>query len=387
MVRRPGGGWDRRTKILKIVHQKLIENESDSLVFRVQVWVSRRFSCYCYLVRGPKLYYQLMGLLKSFGVLTDEEKKILDDFKSKFEESRREALKMCSVDLILQHELATREFYEGMTDYIDDLFGDHISHQILGDVLKLLKNIPEQIDNIDNIYTQLRICLTSILPKIGKLRSKGFSVSCAILTVFLAVFLNRRQRCAILIHRHDLGILNNAEAEIAKLIASAHMERSKFGEVVSTEMKKKIALGAMDVVGINLRIATIILNSIDVNDGFLTCETELVSELINKLEKDHVSYQKVYEILKTSSKERLKMQDITNWTSVIIYHIPSGIGEFGIKIAMKRFLGDEVQNCIDLKRLSTNGNNWLVKIPTNHSSLLLKEKYIYIAKKKCLIMA
>ncbi|KAF8789137.1 hypothetical protein HNY73_007105 [Argiope bruennichi] len=153
---------------------------------------------------GPKLYYQLMGLLKSFGVLTDEEKKILDDFKSKFEESRREALKMCSVDLILQHELATREFYEGMTDYIDDLFGDHISHQILGDVLKLLKNIPEQIDNIDNIYTQLRICLTSILPKIGKLRSKGFSVSCAILTVFLAVFLNRRQRCAILV-LHDFG--------------------------------------------------------------------------------------------------------------------------------------------------------------------------------------
>ncbi|GBN85318.1 hypothetical protein AVEN_180686-1, partial [Araneus ventricosus] len=341
----------------------------------------------------PKAHFMfsnfLMNLLKPSGILAEAEKKALVDLKSEIEENRSKALKMCALDLNLLHELGACEFYDRMVDSINDLFGDEVSHEILDDLLKLLKNLPkEDIGNVANIInTHLPTCLESILPKISKLLSNGFSISCTILSIFLVVFVSRRQSCAILIHRQDLGILNSAETEVAKLIAASRVKGSKLEKMISSEMTKKIDFGAVDDVAIILEIATIVLNSIDVNNGFLSPETSLIVELANKLEKDFNSYQKTYEMLEKSSKERLKIRDITNWTTVIIYHIPEGTSETAIKNAIKPLLRKKAQDCIDLKRLPTNGNNWLVKVPTYYSQTLLKEKFIDIAKERCLIMA
>ncbi|GBM60582.1 hypothetical protein AVEN_131587-1 [Araneus ventricosus] len=329
----------------------------------------------------------LSNLLKPSDIFTEAEKKALLDLKSEVEERRSRALEMCALDLNLLHELGACEFYAQMIDSINDLFGDDILHEILDDLLKLLKSLPEEIDNVENIYTQLRTCVKSILPKTRNLLSNGFSISCIILSIFLVVFVSRRQSCAILIHGQDLGILNSAETEVAKLIAAARVKDSKLEKMISSEMKKKIAFDAVDNVAIILEMATIFLNSIDMNDGFFTPEARLVVEITNKLEKDLGSLQKSYQMFEKSSKERLKIQDITNWTTIIIYHIPEGTDKTAIKNAVKHLLRVKAQDCINLKRLPTNGNNWLVKVPTCYSRTLLKEKFINIAKENCLIMS
>ncbi|GBM23531.1 hypothetical protein AVEN_130463-1, partial [Araneus ventricosus] len=300
----------------------------------------------------------------------------------------KEAKQIIAEDRRRLEKLEVFEFFDKLDGAIDDLFGKSTSSKILNDIVDFLKKVPPILDDIQPIQKALHTCLKLILPGITQFLLVGISLAAVILSIFFVVFLIRRRGCAILTHRLALGLVSavDASVEITRLIAAAGLKGSKLGELIPRQLAGKIVVGAMAGVGIALDIATIVISSIDLAEGSLGDEISMISEVANKLESHLFSYQRVNDELQNCVDRRLKKNDVTDWTAVVVNHVPLYSGHRDITTAFNQYLPDEAWDCIILERLPTNGNHWLVKVPTSHAQLLLRQTYINIEGEGCLVM-
>ncbi|CAL1264683.1 unnamed protein product [Larinioides sclopetarius] len=304
------------------------------------------------------------------------------------EKGKDEAKEIIAEDRRRMEQLGLFGFWVELNDAVDDLFGKSTASKILEDLIDFLNNVPPILDDIQPILKPLHTCLKLILPGITKFLLVGISLASVILSIFFVVFLIRRHGWAILIHRHVLGFVSAVDAgvEITRLIAAAGLSGSELGELIPRQLAGRIAVGATAAVGIVLDIATIVISSNDLAKGSLSDEASMIFEVAKELESHLSSYKHVNEELLRCVARRLKKNDVKCWTAVVVNHVPLNAGLVDITSAFKLYLSDEAWDCILLEKLPTSGNHWLVKVPTSHAQILLRQNHINIKRERCLVM-
>ncbi|CAL1264691.1 unnamed protein product [Larinioides sclopetarius] len=73
------------------------------------------------------------------------------------------------------------------------------------------------------------------------------------------------------------------------------------------------------------------------------------------------------------------------WKTFILHHVPNEARQDDIKVAVGSHLPEEARGSIHLQKISTDGNNWLVKIPTRHSQNFMQKSHIIVNRERCLV--
>ncbi|KAF8789134.1 uncharacterized protein LOC129956435 [Argiope bruennichi] len=233
----------------------------------------------------------------------------------------------------------------------------------------------------------LKLCMKKMITSSKITYEFGDDVAPVVMTfVFVFCLMKGQNRivldCVMITQRLAVGLLSvfDLGVQAGQLIGRLALK----GAASAGEALAKFAImEALVGLGVLIDVVNVVLSSIDLHKRPETEATKKIKEAADKLEKVFSFIESVYNEVK--KYKTLARTDVNDWTAVVVSHIPDDAEKEDIKTAVKPHLPEEAWSCIKLKKLPTNGNNWLVKVPTNHSQLLLEQSHLIINEKSCAV--
>ncbi|GBL92588.1 hypothetical protein AVEN_270842-1 [Araneus ventricosus] len=237
----------------------------------------------------------------------------------------------------------------------------------------------------------LKLCMGKMC-KLSKIREKfGDRVSPIVMTfVFVVCLMRDHNRIVldslIITQRLVLGLMSTLDiaAQTGQLAAGLAMKgTAAAGRAAPAAVARIAVMGTLVALGVVIDVINVVLSSIDIHKRTQTKHAKKVKEAAEQLEKEFLFIESVYNELR--KYKAISLTDVTEWTTIVVNHIPVQAGEEDLKMAVKLLLSEEAWGCIKLRRLPTSGNNWFVKVPASHSKKLLLEPYIIVKGETCAV--
>ncbi|CAL1264689.1 unnamed protein product [Larinioides sclopetarius] len=260
--------------------------------------------------------------------------------------------------------------------------------KILGGVMSTKALTVEFKQRFKNV---LKICMGKMC-KMSKIREKfGDKIAPIVMTFLLVVCLMRDHNrivldSLIITQRLVLGLKSTLDIAVQTSNLAAGLATrgtAAAGKAAPAAVARIAVMETLVALGVVIDVINVVQSSIALHTRAQTRHAKKVKEAAEKLEKEFLFIENVYNEL--WQRKAISLVDVTQWTTVVINHVPVEAGEEDIKMAVKLLLSEEAWDCIMLNRLPTSGNNWFVKVPASHSKKLLLEPYIIVKGENCTI--
>ncbi|CAL1264754.1 unnamed protein product [Larinioides sclopetarius] len=275
---------------------------------------------------------------------------------------------------------------EELENAINSLVDFDILTEILPEVQNFLE-ISEQKkmtdDEFKNEFKQILKDSLGKMNKDNKLKNEyGNELAPVVITfVFVVCLLKVHNRivldCVMITQRLALGLMSVLDLGV---LAGSLIGKLAVRSVASTIAKFAVA-EILTCLGIIIDVLNVVFSSIDLHKRPETKHTKKIKEVAEKFEKIFLFIEGVY----NETKKYKSLIDESQWTTVVILHAPDDAGHEDFKIAIKQYLPEDGWRKMKIKRLETRRNNWLVKIPTIHSEMLLQQETMNIKGKNCVV--
>ncbi|GBN42340.1 hypothetical protein AVEN_71733-1 [Araneus ventricosus] len=241
---------------------------------------------------------------------------------------------------------------------------------------------------VNRFKQALKLCIGKMFKSSNIMESFGIVVAPVIMTFVIVVCLLRYHNrivleCAMQIDRLVLGMMSMMDIGVQAgrlTVGLATKGAAAAGRAVPVVIATTVFVAA----SIAIDVVNVVLSSIDIHTRPEPEHAKKIKKAAEQLEKEFRCIESIYNELQ--KRKFINRPNVTEWKTFIINHVPDDAEQRDIKMAVRSQLLEEAWGCIKLQRLSTDGNNWIVKVPASHSQTLSQQSHIFIKDERCLIM-
>ncbi|GBN77686.1 hypothetical protein AVEN_226809-1 [Araneus ventricosus] len=314
--------------------------------------------------------------------------------KNKLEEAKTLAMQEeVNFSTMAQWFTHTKELKEALGSLLNYALVNEMSEcvQKFLDGMINLKNL--KVGDFKNQFKQvLKMCMGK-MSKCSKIKDEfGDDVAPAVMTFIFVVCVMRDENrlvldCVMITHHLALGLMSALDIGVhtsRMIVGLATKGTAAAGRTAPAAIARIAAMGTLVALGIVIDVLNVVLSSIAIHKRLQSKHAKIVKDAAEQLEKEFLFIESVYNELR--KYKAISLTDVTEWTTIVVNHIPVQAGEEDLKMAVKLLLSEEAWGCIKLRRLPTSGNNWFVKVPASHSQMLLLQSELIIKGERCVVI-
>ncbi|GBL76938.1 hypothetical protein AVEN_207198-1, partial [Araneus ventricosus] len=276
------------------------------------------------------------------------------------------------------------------TQELKNALGHLIDCDLLNEMSEDLNKFHNEVkDNFDSLKDGFKEVLTMCIGKMCK-QSKivklfGVVFAPVVMTFVLVVCLLRDHNrivldCMLQVDRFAVGFMSTLGIGVQTgrlTVGLATKGAAAAGRAASVA----IATSVFVALGVVVDVVNVVLSSIDIHTRPEPEHAKKIKEAAEQLEKEFEFIKRVYDELK--KWKSIDRAYVNEWKTFIISHVPHAAAQIDIKMAVKPYLSEAAWGSIKLQRYSSDGNNWLVKIPASYSQMLSRQSHLIIKRQSC----